>query len=159
MPGKRKHGESRSPEYRAWQMKRLRCHQPSNAAYSGYGDRGITVCDRWMSSVEAFIEDMGRKPSPLHEIDRIDNDKGYEPDNCRWATRKQNDRNRRSNHHLTVNGETLTIAEWAERTGILHSTITKRLAAGWHAERAVMTPVGPSGPRRRQASTYREAAE
>mgnify|MGYP001126284163 CR=1 FL=1 len=173
MAGTPKRGESRSPEYRAWQTMRLRCTDPSNAAFPSYGGRGITICDRWMQSVSAFIEDMGRKPTPLHEIDRIDNDRGYEPSNCRWATRKENSRNRRSSRILTVNGETLTVAEWAERSGISHSTITKRLAAGWSEERAVQTPVGPSGPgkpcvgaimadaapRRRMASEFREAAE
>lgn len=142
------HGESYSPEYRAWQTMRLRCTEPSNAAYPNYGGRGITVCDRWMNSVEAFIEDMGRKPSPKHEIDRFpDNDGNYEPGNCRWATRTENSRNRRSSHSLTVDGETLTLAGWAERTGVSHTTITKRLKAGWPADRAVQTPTGPSGPK------------
>lgn len=146
MPRKPVHGESYSVEYRVWQMMRLRCTEPENAAYPSYGGRGITICDRWLTSVEAFIEDMGRKPFPEYEIDRINNDKGYEPDNCRWATRKQNDRNRRSNHLITVGDETLSIAEWSERSGVSHSTITKRLAKGWASEKAVMTRARAKAP-------------
>ena len=92
-----KHGLSYAPECRAWQTMRLRCTVPTNPRYADYGGRGIKVCERWLSSPQAFIDDMGPKPSPKHELDRIDNDRGYEPGNCRWATRKENDRNRRSN--------------------------------------------------------------
>lgn len=83
-----KHGLSYTPEYRAWQTMRLRCTNPANAAFPGYGGRGIRVCERWLQSVEAFIADMGPKPSPKHELDRIDNDGHYEPGNCRWVLRK-----------------------------------------------------------------------
>lgn len=146
------HGESYSPEYRAWQQMRLRCTDPEHEAWSDYGARGIAVCDRWLASVEAFVEDMGRKPSVAHQLERIDNDKGYEPGNCRWATRSEQARNRRSNHTITVGDLTLTIAGWAERNGITHTTITKRLGAGWDPQRAVSQPTGPSGPKARVRS-------
>lgn len=143
MSGKTVHGESYGPEYRAWQAARLRCTDPTNSAWEDYGGRGITMCDRWLNSVEAFVEDMGRKPSPKHEIDRIDNDKGYEPGNCRWATRKVNCRNRRSNRRITFRGETLTRIEWGERTGISADLIGERLDHGWTVERALTTPARP----------------
>lgn len=143
MSGKPVHGESYGPEYRAWQTARLRCTDPENAAWADYGGRGITMCDRWLNSVQAFVEDMGRKPSPRHEIDRIDNNGGYDPDNCRWATRKTNCRNRRSNHCVTLNDERLTLAEWSERTGLLPETIAERLDRGWTPERTLTTPARP----------------
>ncbi|NOV25919.1 hypothetical protein E5S69_20670 [Cupriavidus necator] len=134
------HGLSYTPEYRAWQTMRLRCCNPDNAAYADYGGRGITVCDRWLDSPENFLADMGQKPSPKHELDRIDNDKGYSPGNCRWATRKVNDRNRRNNRHLEHDGVTRTLAEWSEITGINRDTLQKRLASGWSVDRAITTP-------------------
>jgi hypothetical protein len=136
----RSHGLSGSSEYRAWQTMRLRCTNPNNAAWPSYGGRGITVCDRWLDDPAAFVEDMGTKPSPLHELDRIDNDSGYAPENCRWVLRKINDRNRRSNRRVAHAGETLTVAEWAERTGIESTTITYRIKAGWTNERILTTP-------------------
>lgn len=141
------HGESYSTEYRAWQTARLRCTNPGNRAWPDYGGRGITMCERWLNSVEAFISDMGRKPSPRHEIDREKNDRGYEPDNCSWVLRKVNCRNRRSNHMITMGGETRTLAEWCELRGMPRSTVQKRLGAGWTPERALSAPIGPTGPK------------
>ncbi len=137
MSGKPLHGLSRTPEYRAWQTMRLRCTVPTNPAYARYGGRGIRVCERWLHSVEAFLEDMGPKPSPAHELDRRDNDGHYEPGNCRWVLRKVNDRNRRSNRLLEFGGEALPIAEWCERLGLRRDTVWKRLATGWPAEDAL----------------------
>lgn len=114
---------------------------PKHAAYPNYGGRGIAVCERWLNSPQAFLDDMGMKPTPKHEIDRIDNDGNYEPGNCRWATRKENDRNRRNNRLLTLNGETLTLAEWAEHSGVPDDTLRHRLGVGWSVERAILTPV------------------
>ena len=136
-----KHRLSYTPEYRAWQTMRLRCLEPSNSAYPAYGGRGITVCDRWKDSPQAFLDDMGPKPSPRHELDRIDNDHGYEPGNCRWATRSQNDRNRRNNRLIQFNGERRTLVEWAEELGMRADTIGARIDNGWTAERALTTPI------------------
>lgn len=141
--GQKKHGLSYAPEYRAWQQMRLRCTDPKHHAWPSYGGRGITVCQRWLDSVADFIADMGPKPSPKHELDRIDNDRGYEPSNCRWATRKENDRNRRSNRILELGGERKTLAEWCERFGMRGDTVSWRLKIGWTVEQALKTPASP----------------
>lgn len=141
-----KHGLSRTPEYRAWQLARLRCTDPKHAAYPRYGGRGITMAAVWLADPSAFVAHVGPRPSPEHEIDRIDNDRGYEPGNLRWVTRRVNDRNRSSNRHLTHQGETLTVAEWCERLGLPRDTVGKRLASGWSDEEALSTPVRAKVP-------------
>jgi hypothetical protein len=106
--GRRTHGMSSTPEYFAWAAMLSRCHNPANPRYDDYGGRGITVCDRWRADFAAFLADVGRRPSPAHSLDRIDNDRGYEPGNCRWATAYVQARNRgrralgRSGHYLST---------------------------------------------------------
>lgn len=147
MAGKPKHGLSYTSEYRAWQTMRLRCTEPTNPAYASYGGRGITVCERWLNSPSNFLADMGPKPSPAHELDRYpDNNGNYEPGNCRWATRAENDRNRRSNRLLTFRGETQALAEWCERMKLPRDTVRKRLESGWSVDEALTTPVRPKAP-------------
>lgn len=154
MAGKPIHGLSAAPEYRAWQTMRLRCTVPTNAAYPNYGGRGIKVCDRWLHSPAAFIADMGPKPTAAHELDRYpDNNGHYEPGNCRWATRSENDRNRRSNRLIELDGETLPLVAWAERYGIARDTLRKRLEAGWPTCEAMTVPSRPKAPAG-QAKTY-----
>lgn len=89
------HGQRRSKEYGSWRAMKERCHNQNSEKFADYGGRGITVCDRWRYSFEAFLSDMGDKPSPRHTIDRIDNDRGYEPGNCRWATPSEQRLNQR----------------------------------------------------------------
>lgn len=95
MTGVPMHGQSRTPEFRAWWDMRQRCLNPNVASYANYGGRGIRVCDRW-NDFSAFRADMGCRPSPAHSLDRIDNDGNYEPGNCRWATRSEQQRNKRA---------------------------------------------------------------
>lgn len=131
---------NRTPEYSAWSSLKNRCRSPQSKYYDRYGGRGIHICDRWAESFADFLADMGPRPSPEHSIDRIDNDGNYEPDNCRWATRKEQTRNRRSNRLLLAFGQSLTIAEWAERNGVRPPAIRQRLRIGWSNEDAVSIP-------------------
>lgn len=90
------HGEGhKTPEWSSWSAMVNRCERPSHEQFADYGGRGIAVCARWRGSYADFLADMGRKPTPQHSLDRIDNDRGYEPGNCRWATRSQQNSNRR----------------------------------------------------------------
>lgn len=128
-----------SGEYSSWSKMRRRCNEPSNNRYKDYGARGIKVCERW-SSFEVFLSDMGPKPSPLHSLDRIDTNGNYDPSNCRWATSKQQNNNRRDNVVLDVNGKRQTMTQWANETGIKVGTIWYRIKAGWSPSEAILTP-------------------
>lgn len=135
------HGQARrrarSREYNTWLAMIDRCHNEKSKSFPSYGGRGIFVCKEWRDSFEAFFVYIGPRPPGLDSIDRIDNDRGYEPGNVRWATRKQQQRNMRSNALMTVDGETNCIAEWSERTGVLHATIDSRRRRGASAADAL----------------------
>lgn len=136
-----KHGESRGcSEYYSWRGMRRRCLNRTDKAFKYYGGRGIKICERWASSYEAFIQDMGRKPSPRHSIERKNNDGNYEPGNCVWALPIDQNNNRRGNHLLTVDGETLTVTQWARRVNLSDNIIFNRLRAGYSDIEAVKTP-------------------
>lgn len=126
-------------EYIAWGSMIRRCEKPQEKCYPQYGGRGISVCDRW-KKFQNFLEDMGPRPSADHSLDRIDNDGDYGPDNCRWATRSEQQNNRRCNHRLTFKGRTLTIAEWARELGCPRHHIANRIKSGWSVEAALTTP-------------------
>lgn len=118
-----------------------RCTNPSNRQWADYGGRGITVCQRWADSFEAFLEDMGPRPSAKHQIDRTNNDRGYEPGNCRWVLSKTNNSNKRSNRIIEFQGQARTLTEWARQIGIGEPTLWIRLSdLGWSVERALTTP-------------------
>lgn len=133
------HGQSKTPEYRIWVSMKNRCHNPKVKAFRNYGARGINVCERWDESFVAFRADMGPRPSPRHSIDRIDYNGNYSPDNCRWATPKEQANNSRRNRRLTHQGITLSLSQWSERLGIPRKRIRHRLNAGWPVE-AALTP-------------------
>lgn len=115
-----------------------RCYNKKIPGYKNYGARGIYICDRWLKSREAFIRDMGPRPSPKHSIDRIDNDGPYSPENCRWATQSQQQTNRRHKCRLiTAGGKTMALREWAVATGIRRAALYGRLRAGWTPEQVV----------------------
>lgn len=135
-----KHGKCQSSEYKSWAGMLERCRRPACPAYRYYGARGIVVCERWIEFA-AFYEGMGPKPSPKHSIDRIDNSGNYEPGNCRWATQTEQANNKRSNVILTHDGLSLTVREWAERTGIKEMTLGHRISAGWPVHKALTKPV------------------
>ncbi len=122
----RTHGMTREPIWNIWVDMRKRCRNPNAYAYERYGGRGISVCARWEEFAN-FFEDMGDRPSPKHTLDRIDNDGDYCKENCRWATRKEQARNRSSNRMLQAFGKTMTLAEWSIETGLNATTITRRI--------------------------------
>ena len=134
------------PLYEMWRCMKRRCSDPSFRGYQYYGGRGITVCDRWKKSFLTFVADMGPKP-PGHTIERIDNEKGYGPDNCKWATPRENCRNKRNNVRLTANGKTQVMAAWVDESGLPTSTIAQRVSRGWSAQKAVTAPRNPNGRR------------
>ncbi len=107
-----------------------------------YGGRGISVCERWTLSLQSFMDDMGPAPSPKHSVDRYPDKNGnYEPGNCRWATPKQQARNRRSNRFIEYNGQTKSLAEWCEELGMTYDVVIQRiLKLGWSVERAFTEP-------------------
>jgi hypothetical protein len=141
-----KHGEThRTPEYNTWTDIRKRCNCKSCNDYPDYGGRGIKICDRWALlkgiGYSNFLEDMGRRPSTKHSIDRIDVNGDYCPENCRWATMHEQNANKRNNVLLTYNGETKTQAQWARDIGITTQTLYARLRRGWSLEKALTEPV------------------
>jgi len=124
---------SRHAEYRCWQDMIQRCHNPSNASWHLYGERGIRVCDRWRESFVNFYKDMGERPEGM-SLDRINNDGSYAPDNCRWATATTQARNHRGCVFIEYMGKRQTIAEWAEETGIDARTLRSRYRRGLSTE-------------------------
>ncbi len=132
---------SRHELYGTWNKMCKRCDSPENSSYKNYGARGISVCDKWRNSFLSFVEDMGPKPTPKHTVDRIDNNGNYCPENCRWATPKEQGRNTRKNRFLTFKGNKKTISEWAEELDISESTLRCRLDRfGWTIKKALTTP-------------------
>lgn len=130
------HGMVGTQEYRAWSHMKSRCLNPKDGSYQYYGARGISVCERWFD-FRNFFRDMGRAPTSNHSLDRIDNDGNYEPGNCRWATIKEQRRNKRDNRILTINGKKKSLIEWVEETGGHYGTIHNRLVMGWSHREAV----------------------
>lgn len=133
-------------EYSVWSGMIQRCTNPNSEAYDNYAGRGIFVCDRWMS-FENFYADMGPRPSPMHSLDRIINDQGYNPENCRWATRVVQNNNTRSNRLIEYKGQMYTLSQLSQlpqvlANGISYNTLLNRLTAqGMDVETAITQPV------------------
>lgn len=139
---KTRHGHSlngKSPEYMCWQAMKARCQDPNSEGYKYYGGRGIKVCERWQT-FENFLADMGHRPSSVHSIERERVNEGYEPGNCHWGTVEEQANNKRSSHRITIDGETLTMAQWARRQGVRTCVIMNRLRRGWPEREAVLKP-------------------
>jgi len=134
-----KHGKWGSPVHLVWLAMKQRCANPNSKSYKWYGARGIAVCQRWAESFEAFAEDMGPRPEGA-QIERIDNDGPYSPDNCRWASHKEQMQNTRAGAILEVNGQRRKVKEWAALLGVPVYLVRQRIAAGWTADRAVSAP-------------------
>jgi len=126
------HGMSKTPTWRSWRAMRDRCFRSSHTAWSRYGGRGVTVCDRW-DDFEYFLEDMGARPDGM-TLDRVDTNGMYEPSNCRWATPRQQTENRRDSRYLEHNGERMTVTRWAERSRLTVTAIVTRVKAGLSME-------------------------
>jgi hypothetical protein len=125
------------PIYRTWFNMKTRCRNTRTADFGRYGGRGIVFCDKW-DRFAGFYEDMGASYQPGLTLERIDNNRGYSKDNCRWATRTEQANNRRSSHFITFNGETKTLAQWARSLGIKRSTLGARLTTyHWPIEKAL----------------------
>lgn len=128
-----------SKTYRAWQNMRRRCTDPKTPQFADYGGRGITICPEW-GEFATFLADMGEAPANK-SLDRRDNDKGYSKDNCRWATRREQNQNTRKNIHIEYEGEMHCLSEWARILDIHMLTLYTRIFTNkWSIERAFITP-------------------
>lgn len=135
--------------YRRWKAMLQRVRAPEGSHHHAhYAARGIAVCDRWLD-FNSFLEDMGECPSSDLTLDRIENDKGYEPGNCRWATDQEQNANRSNRVMLTHGGVTRSATEWAVTLGMKPATLLMRLHLGWTHDRAITTPVKARGDRRK----------
>ena len=131
------HGHSSSPEYKAWKDMKDRCYNENNEAYINYGGRGITVCDAWKNDFMAFYNDMGPRPTNNCSLDRKDNNLSYYKDNCRWATRAEQNNNKRNNTYYEYNGNRKTLMEWCQDLGLKYYKVHYRLRKGWTFEEAI----------------------
>lgn len=140
-PGRDVHGMTRTPEHKAWLAMKYRCSNPNADEWDNYGGRGIVVCERWKNSFLAFYEDMGPRPSPKHSIDRKNNNLGYNPENCIWATDREQTRNKRTNNNHTYNDKTQCLTDWAAELGVPLGRLRGRIELGWSFKDAVEVPM------------------
>lgn len=134
-------GGKTTTEYRTWVSMIQRCYQPTHDSYKHYGGRGITVCDEFRNSYPRFLEEIGRRPSIKHSLDRIDNSRGYEVGNIRWATREEQQNNRRDNRLLEFCGDSLSIAQISRRVGVPPDTLRQRINNGRSLKEAIVLEV------------------
>ena len=151
--GHTKHNSPSTPEYSAWEGMNQRCSNPNTHRYDRYGGRGITICGRWRGEhgFQNFFSDIGLRPSPGHSLDRWPDPNGnYEPNNVRWATQAEQNRNRSGNHNITFQGETMCVTDWAKRLGLSLSGLRHRLK-NWDVGRALTAPVDYAHVHKRRA--------
>ena len=139
----KKHGYRNEPEYYIWRSMIQRCHNSKRKDFHRYGGRGIEVCPEWQQSFEKFISYVGDRPSNKHQIDRIDNTKGYEPGNVRWVTATTQMRNKTNNKIIEYQGQRKSVAQWAEDLNISRHMIYNRLRAGKSPEEALNPQYSP----------------
>lgn len=136
------HGMTGSPEHMVWKGIIARCTNPNYEHWDRYGGRGITMCERWFTSFEAFFADMGPRPSPSHSIDRRDNDGNYEPGNCQWALPNVQRRNQTRNRIVEYRGRTMPLVDACELAALPYNTVRRRIdVSGWPIEMALSEPV------------------
>jgi hypothetical protein len=141
-PTRKTHGLTRTQEYKIWARMKGRCNNPDDGDYPEWGGRGIIVCERWNSSFENFLADMGERPTPKHSIDRYpDNDGNYEPTNCRWATSKEQANNRRNCRVVSYRGQSVSLKQAVTMAGTNYAAVQARLKNGWDTIAAIDTPV------------------
>jgi hypothetical protein len=144
------------PLFNIWKAMIQRCENPNHTHYASYGGRGVVVCERWRNDFEAFAADMGDRPSPRHTIDRMNNQKGYQPGNVRWATPYQQLNNTRRTVYVEWQGKRITLSDAAEISGVDRATIAWRVNRGWSMEKIMTTPstmtANKGVPKRRKAA-------
>ena len=134
------HGRTHTVEYKAWSSMKDRCFDEDNPSFDDYGGRGISVCAEWVNDFSAFFSEIGRRPGPDYSLDRIDNERGYEPGNVRWATPQEQQGNKRNNVRLSAFGQTKLLVRWAEELGVSMQLLHYRLTC-MSVEEALSRPV------------------
>lgn len=140
-PSRLRHGMSNALEYDIWLKMKARCSNPQDKSYPRYGGRGISYSPAW-ESFDVFIADMGKRPTNRHTLERVDNNLGYTPENCRWATYTEQARNKSSNRFLEIDGVKRPLSAWAEIGAVTPQHLRGRLRDGWGVKAAVFTPPG-----------------
>ena len=135
------HGMTKTHEYQTWARMIARCQNFTNSDFKDYGGRGIDICQEWRNDFMAFFNYIGKRPSPEHSVDRINNDGNYEPGNVKWSLPTQQANNKRYNRLITINNTTMNVTEWAQKIGINPRTIFSRLQRNWPPEKAVLHPI------------------
>lgn len=134
--------------YHTWSSIKSRCHNTKNKDYKKYGAKGISVCDKWRDSFEAFLLDMGEPPTQKHTIERENSKGDYEPNNCKWANYTEQANNRSNNTTIKFDGKIKTLSQWSKELGIRSDTLSNRIKKGWPIEKAMLTATRPWGKTR-----------
>lgn len=148
-------------EYEFWSAVRGRCEDPNDVSYQWYGAKGIRMYEEWANDIHTFLRDIGPKPSSVHSLDRINNEGHYEPGNVKWSTPREQAQNKSTNVYVTINNETLCVAEWCRKLGVATRMVASRIHRGWKHEDAIMLPITDSdlirnkGPMKRNKTGFK----